>query len=186
MRHAVLIILLLAACAASPALAGISVIGNTLGRECYEQTLGESTPVRNLQALAVCNRAVEDFTVSIHDRTAAFVNRADILLRMQRFREAVADSEKAISFDPAISVAHLNRGAGMIGLERYGEALAPLDRAIELGVDRLQLAYFDRGLAKDYMGDASGAYYDYRKAVELDPGFTLASQQLSRFTVQKR
>ena len=36
------------------------------------------------------------------------------------------------------------------------------------------------------MGDLKGAYLDYRKAAELDPGFDLPRQQLTRFTVVTR
>ena len=31
--------------------------------------------------------------------------------------------------------------------------------------------------------DARGAYEDYKKAIEIDPTFTLAADQLKRFTV---
>jgi tetratricopeptide (TPR) repeat protein len=108
------------------------------------------------------------------------------LLKMQKYGEAVADSEKGIMLDPRMSAAHLNRGAGTIGLERYNDALASLNQAIDLGSDNLQLIYFDRGLAKENLGDVKGAYYDYRKAVELDPSFQLAIHQLSRFAVTTR
>ena len=178
------IFILLGVCTASPAFAGAMVIGNDIGRECYDQTLLDPTPMRNFQALQICNKAVEDFDVNAYNRAAALVNRADILLRMARYHEAVADSEKGIAIDAEIGVAHLNRGAGMIGLERYNEALDSLNRAIDLNVGKLQLAYFDRGLAKENLGDVRGAYYDYRKAAELDPSFQLAAQQLTRFTVK--
>jgi tetratricopeptide (TPR) repeat protein len=142
--------------------------------------------MRNILALEVCDEAVEDHGGDSHDRVAALVNRADILLRLNRFREAAADSDKAIAIDSGLGVAYLNRGAGMIGMGRYNDALLSLDRAIELGMDRSQLAYFDRGLAKEHLGDVRGAYYDYRKAAELDPSFKLATDQLSRFIVTPR
>jgi tetratricopeptide (TPR) repeat protein len=181
-----LVLLLLGIFAAPPAFAGALVVGAGVDRECYEQTLSQPTPMRNIAALKICDTAVEDHAVNTYNRAAAFVNRADILLRMGRFPEAISDSEKAIALDPEIGAGHLNRGAGMIGLQRYDEAVASLNRAVELGTAKLQLAYFDRGMAKEYLGDMRGAYYDYRKAAELDPSFQLASSQLSRFTVTTR
>jgi tetratricopeptide (TPR) repeat protein len=186
MRRSVVILALSGVFAAPAALAAVVVIGQGLGRECYEQTLLDPTPMRNVLALDACDRAVEDYSVSSHDRAAALVNRGDILLRLNRFQEASADSDKAIAIEFGLGVAHLNRGAGLIGLKRYHEALSSLDEAIELGVNRSQLAYFDRGLAKENLGDIRGAYYDYRKAAELDPSFKLATDQLSRFTVIPR
>jgi tetratricopeptide (TPR) repeat protein len=182
MRQPMFVLLLFGVCAASPAFAGTLVIGAGLGRECYEQTLSQPNPMRNIAALQICDKAVEDHSVNTYNRAAALVNRADILLRMGRFPEAISDSETAIALDPNIGAAHLNRGAGLIGLQHYDEALASLNRAVDLG--ELQLAYFDRGMAKEYLGDARGAYYDYRKAAELDPSFQLASNQLSRFTIK--
>lgn len=191
MRHGIaglslFVLSLVAAFIATPAPAGTIVVGRGIGRECYEQTLLDPTPMRNILALEICDRAVEDYSVDSRTRVAAFVNRADILLRMRRFGEAVADADRGIKMDPLMGVAHLNRGAGMIGLERYNEALASLNQAIDLGVGKLQLAYFDRGMAKEYLGDVRGAYFDYRKAAEMDPTFQLATEQLSRFTVKTR
>jgi tetratricopeptide (TPR) repeat protein len=186
MRRRVIVLALSAVFAATAARAGVVVIGKGVGRECYEQTLLDPTPMRNILALEVCDEAVEAHGGDSHDRVAALVNRADILLRLNRFREAAADSDKAIAIDSGLGVAHLNRGAGMIGMGRYNDALPSLDRAIELGMDRSQLAYFDRGLAKEHLGDVRGAYYDYRKAAELDPSFKLATDQLSRFIVTPR
>ena len=75
-------------------------------------------------------------------------------------------------------------GRGSVGLARYQEALPALEKAITLGAgNKLQMAYFDRGLARDYLGDLRGAYFDYKKAVELDPYFEPAKEQLARFTV---
>ena len=33
------------------------------------------------------------------------------------------------------------------------------------------------------INDARGAYLDYRKALDIDPTFTLASEQLTRFLI---
>ena len=56
--------------------------------------------------------------------------------------------------------------------------------AITLGMsDRLQLAYFNRGMARENLGDIRGAYYDYKRASDLDPKFEPAREQLARFTV---
>ena len=66
----------------------------------------------------------------------------------------------------------------------YSWIIDSWDKAIALGAgNRLQMAYFDRGLARDYLGDMRGAYFDYRKAIEIDPEFAPAKEQLARFTV---
>jgi tetratricopeptide (TPR) repeat protein len=47
----------------------------------------------------------------------------------------------------------------------------------------VHLAYYNRGLTKEKLNDVRGAYEDYKKALELNPTFTLAADQLKRFTV---
>ena len=73
---------------------------------------------------------------------------------------AVEDAEQALALDPTEAVAHLNRGAGMVGLRRYQDAIAALDQAIALKIEPLQIAYFNRALAKEALGDVPGAYPD--------------------------
>ena len=114
MRQPMFVLLLFGVFAVSPAFAGTLVIGAGLGRECYEQTLSQPNPMRNIAALQICDKAVEDHSVNTYNRAAALVNRADILLRMGHFPEAISDSESAIALDPDIGAAHLNRGAGLI------------------------------------------------------------------------
>jgi tetratricopeptide (TPR) repeat protein len=169
---------------ALPASAGMRVVGNTLGEECYQDTLLAPNPRRNADALAVCDRAVVDTTVNAYNQAANHVNRAEIRLRMANFQGALDDAEAALAIHDGIGTAYLNRGAGLVGLGRHAQALPDFDKALALGVDRPQLAYFDRAIARENVGDIKGAYLDYKKASEIDPRLEIARAQLSRFTVR--
>ena len=76
----------------------------------------------------------------------------------------------------------------MIIYHRYDDALHDIDKGLGLGAKKPEIAYYDRAIADEALGDIRGAYEDYKKAVEIDPTFTLASDQLARFKVivQKR
>ena len=176
------VITLLALCA--PACAGIRVVGNSVGAECYQDTLMAPNPGRNADALAACDRAVVDAGVSTWNRAASHVNRAEIRLRMQNFQGAFEDAQAALDIDNGIGTAWLNRGAGLVGLNRFAEALPAFDKALQLGVDRPQLVYFDRAIARENLGDLKGAYLDYKKAAEIDPRLQIAREQLARFSVR--
>ena len=53
-----------------------------------------------------------------------------------------------------------------------------------MGANRPQIAYADRGLAHEALGNVRAAYEDYKKAAEIEPDFALtASSQLARFKV---
>jgi tetratricopeptide (TPR) repeat protein len=156
------------------------------GRDCYIQTLLDATPDNNRQALSICNRAVADAVTNAMDsyyRAATLVNRADIRLRLEDYAGVVADSKEALSAFDGLAPAYVNLGAGMIGLKRYEEAVTFLNKAIDLDGTDPELAYFNRALAKENLGDIRGAYFDYRKASELNPKFQRALDELTRFKV---
>ena len=172
------------AASTAPAAAAIVVEVGSAGRDCYDATLQASTPDNDRSGLLVCQQAVESPNPQI--RVAALVNRSDIRLRMQDFNGAVADAEQALALPSGLAVAHLNRGAGLVGLKRDADALPVFDRAIALGGDPAELIYYDRAMAKENLGDLKGAYADYRKALEINPKFQMAADELTRFKVTTR
>ena len=78
---------------------------------------------------------------------------------------------------------YVDRGAVYIVLERYGDALKDIDQGLAVGANKPHIAYYDRAIVDEAMGNIRGAYMDYKKALELQPDFGLASEQLTRFKV---
>jgi tetratricopeptide (TPR) repeat protein len=155
------------------------VIGGGLATECYATAeYGDA-----FTAFDICTRALSNQALSVRDRAATYVNRSVIRLRVRDFSGAIADVDQSIQRWPQLSEPYVNRGAALINLDRPQEALVELDKAINMGLEKLHLAHYNRGLAKEKMNDARGAYADYRRALELDPTFTLANEQLQRFLV---
>lgn len=160
-----------------------AVLSRGNARECYLATLKDPSPDNSRTGLEACSAALDSATDS-EARAALLVNRAYIRLRMADYADTVADANAGLSLAPDLAAAYLNRGAGLIGLGRYQEALPSLERAVALSSgDKLELAYYNRGIAREHLGDIRGAYFDYKKAAELDPKFAPAQEQLTRFTV---
>jgi tetratricopeptide (TPR) repeat protein len=155
------------------------VIGGGLANECY--STAENGDVN--KAFDVCTRALSNPDLSVRDRAATYVNRSVVRIRVRDYSGAIADCDQSIQRWPDLSEPHVNRGAALINLDRPRDALTELDFAINKGLDKVHLAYYNRGLAKEKINDLRGAYLDYRKALELDPTFTLASEQLERFLI---
>lgn len=152
-------------------------------RECYLATLRDGSPENNQDGVKACSAALEAATDN-DMRAGLLVNRAYIHLRMADYAETIADADASLSLSPDLAEGYLNRGAGLIGLGRYGDALPSLEKAVSLSAgDKLELAYYNRAIAREHLGDLKGAYFDYKKAAELDPKFAAARQQLTRFTV---
>ena len=104
-------------------------------------------------------------------------------MRAGLYEKALSDYEKSKRISPDTGETYLNEGAAYIFIEAYDKALQSLDQAIAYGSNDLHAAYYNRALAKEKLDDVEGAYYDFRRALELKPDWELAEWQLSRFEV---
>src|SRR4029077_5685391 len=120
---------------------GATVIGRDDARQCYLATVAEPSTAAYRRGLQYCDRAIAGENGDFELRARLLVNRSDIRLRMQDYKNAVADADAGIALDADLATAYLNRGAGLIGLKQYQEALPALEKAIALNNgERLQLA----------------------------------------------
>jgi len=78
---------------------------------------------------------------------------------------------------------YVDRGATLIAQKRYADAIKDINKGIALGAKQPHIAYFDRAIADEALGNLQAAYDDYRQALTLAPNFTLASDELKRFKV---
>lgn len=170
----------LAVWSVAPAQAAVTVLGNGVAHSCYQFAEFGGNP---LDGVATCNFALDQTTLDVKDRAATFVNRGILRARERDFDGALADYNRGLQMDGSLGEGYVDRGAVMIEMRRYDDALADLDKGIALGANRLQIAYYDRGIADEALGNVRAAYEDYKKAAEIQPDFTLATEQLSRFRV---
>lgn len=170
-----------------PARAGIIVmVHGGAGQDCYIATLHAPEQLPNAHALEVCERAVRDTSIGERDRAASAINRAYLELRLGQYEAVLADSDRAIALMPSLAEGWLNRGAALVGLARYHEAVPALERSLAAGLGKQEAAYLDIGMAKEGLRDVRGAYENYKKAVDINPAFEMASDQLKRFTVVRK
>jgi len=134
------------------------------------------------KGLKVCAIAL-DQGLSVNDRAATFDNRGIILNRLGRFDAAASDFSRAITLRPDLGDAYINFGSILIRRKSYEEALVQINKGMTLGASFPQFGYYDRALALELLGRYKEAYYDYKKALEIEPNFTLASDRLKDFTV---
>ena len=168
------------ALASHGAMAAVTVLGSTTASSCYRAAeFGGNAK----DGIALCTEALEQETLTVKDRAATFVNRGILLSRNDEPDAALADYDKGLSLDATLGEGYVDRGAVLIVLKRYDDALNSINRGIALGASRLQIAYYDRALVEEAMGNVRAAYEDYKMATQIEPGFALASAQLGRFKV---
>ena len=170
----------MAAFAALPAEAAVTVLGNGIARACYEAAeFGGDAH----DGIAECSLALDEAAIPITERAATFINRGILRSRSSDPDGALDDYNHGLELRPNLGEGYVDRGAVMILFQRYADALKDITKGIDLGANKPEIAYYDRAIADEALGDIRGAYEDYKKAVEIAPDFTLATEHLSRFKV---
>lgn len=168
------------ALAAGSAQAAVTVIGGGMAQACSEAAVGGESDIK-FQRL--CTEALDSEFLSARDRAGTLVNRGVLKLRRGTYPEATQDFNQAVKLQPGMGEAYVNRGAASIGQKRYADSLPDINRGLELGVQEPAKAYYNRALAYEGLEDAKSAYFDYQKALEMQPDWEAPREQLTRFSV---
>jgi tetratricopeptide (TPR) repeat protein len=181
---------LLALCAAPLAHAtGVVVgtsIGNSFARTCYIAAQRGNNLIRDD---VTCTTALDQEPLSLRDRAATLINRGVVRTGLRLYGAALEDYEEAIAAGDHLGagdlgVAYVDRAAVLNQVGRYHEARESANKGLLLGASNPEIGYYARAVSEEKMGDLRAAYYDYKQALSLQPGFTLAAQQLTRFRVE--
>lgn len=94
--------------------------------------------------------------------------------------EAMQTYTQAIKAHPNFREAYYNMGyVLMFYLKLYSESLQYFNQAVQVDPTYYQ-AYYNRGYSFELMGDINNAAKDYKKALQIQPDYTLAAQGLER------
>jgi len=115
------------------------------------------------------------------DRAATYVNRAVVRTNAGHLAAALRDLEHAETLRPDLGEIYATRGNVFFYQNSFEEALAEHNRGIEVGMQKLHAAYYNRGLALEQLGRFNEAKEAYRQSIALAPKFDLAKARLSMF-----
>lgn len=160
--------------------AAVWVVGRGPAADCY---VAAATDRQDRKSIELCDLALEHDFLIRQDRSATHVNRGVLWMRRNQDERALADFDASIALTPEFGEAHLMRGIALVELGRHREAIDALTQAMSLNPDRPERAYYYRAAAYEELGDARGAYDDYRRAAEIAPDWRPASVELTRFRV---
>jgi tetratricopeptide (TPR) repeat protein len=184
MNHQILLFAAVMALALPVAVQAQTVVSRGVGlaHDCFMYAKGGFRPLEGVQ---ICNMALRREMLTAKDKAATHDNRGVILNILNRVDAAADDFHAAIRLDPTLGDPYVNLGSMLIRKRQYPEALEQINKGLELGVSFPHIGYYDRALAYDLLGRYREAYYDYKKAVELEPNFKPASDRLKDFTVTR-
>jgi len=153
--------------------------GSGPGQDCYIHARFGYNPVEGVKACTIALGQVQ----TTNDRAATYDNLGIILNQEGRFDEAASDFSRAAMLRPDLGDAYINIGSVLIRKKSYEDALVQINKGMALGPSFPHIGYYDRALALEFLGRYREAYFDYKKALEIEPNFILASERLKDFVV---
>jgi len=160
----------------------VMVVGEGLAHDCFLMAKAGNDPFKGI---ATCNEALAEEALDPGQRAGTFINRAVMEAALGRVDDAMRDYDEGITIKPDLGDGYVDRGAALIKLKRYDEAMTDINKGIALGLSYEHLGYYNRAVAEFYLGRITESYYDYKKALEIEPDFAPATEQLKNFVVTK-
>jgi tetratricopeptide (TPR) repeat protein len=167
----------------APAQALVAVVGAGMAHDCF---IAAKAGVDLRGGVATCTMALTEETLDARSRAGTYVNRAVMKVALGHLDDAMSDYNSGLSIDPNLGDGYVDRGAALISLKRYDDAIADINKGIGLGQSYEQVGYYNRGVAEFFVGRIPESYRDFKKALEIAPEFTLASEQLKNFVVTRK
>ena len=162
----------------------VTTIGSDANiRRCSEAVVAGDSSDRTVEE---CTRALNYRRIDRATQLQLLINRGVTHMRRGENEPALADFDEVIRLDRRQAEAHLNRGAVLVQMRQHGPAISAITEALGLGVREPHKAYFNRGAAREALGDLRGAYEDYSTALEIQPDWGPASAELARFARGRR
>jgi tetratricopeptide (TPR) repeat protein len=178
----VLIVLLLCMPKVSLAQALTVIGGDAWAQECFDNAeyVAQKMPIITRTLLEPCDSALAYGTLSLADRAATYSNRGIIYSGNEDIDSAMADYAKAIVVRPEAPEIYVNRGNAYFLNRDYIMALDDYEHSIELGIRQLHFVRYNMGMTYERIGNDEAAEYQFRVAIELEPGWELVENRLER------
>jgi tetratricopeptide (TPR) repeat protein len=138
------------------------------------------------QTIETCTLAINSEPLAGRDLAGTHVNRGVLYMHNMEWGPALDDLDIALSIDPRMGEALVNRGALLIAKGRFADGIAEINRGLALNPEEPERAYYNRALAEERLDNVKGAYYDYLRASELAPTWTAPQEELKRFRVSPK
>ena len=183
MKALVLAVGAVAFTAAFPASAGISVVNGSFAEGCFKAAEQHNI---TLESMNTCDRAFSDQALTAEDRLATHVNRGIVRMLRSDYERAGDDFDMAMRMDPNRSEPYLNKAILELRAGHSNAAVPLFSKAIELGTELPEVAYYGRGLAQEDVGNVKAAYTDLQQATSLKPQWDAPRKDLARYKVSRR
>jgi tetratricopeptide (TPR) repeat protein len=158
-------------------------LGKGYAHDCFTYAKAGNDAYDGVEA---CDQALRIEPLTPKDRAATYDNRGVMLDQLGKTAKAADDFHMAIALNENLGDPHVNLGSMLIKERRYAEALDEINKGIALGMSFAEIGYYDRAIAEELSGQYADAYHDYKKVLEIEPGYAPATERLKDFIVTTR
>ena len=155
-------------------------MGKGYSHDCFAYAKAGTDPY---DGVSVCDQALKDEVMTSKDRAATYDNRGIMLDLLGRTDKAAADFHMASMLNESLGDPHVNLGSMMIKERRYSDAMDEINKGLDLGMSFPHIGYYDRAIAEEMLGHFKESYFDFKKVLELEPGYAPATERLKDFIV---
>ncbi len=165
----------------------VTVMGSSIeAQNCYTAAiLSTRTKSASETDIDNCTLAITKGNLKKAHKAATFLNRGIIYSSLSNFDQAMADYEQAKELTPRKGEVYLNIGNINYIDGDYNKAIAEYSTAIKYKVKARYVAYTNRGMSYQKLGQLNEAEENYRKALSLSPNFAIAKQLLDELLIVK-
>ena len=159
--------------------------GDAVALNHYNQADIQSKNGNSAEAIKLYKNALEKYPdVDDKRKSEAYNNMGNAKMRIQNFKGAISDFNKAIEINPKLDKTYYNRGVARYGLGDFRGAIFDYNGALQINPN-LAVAYFNRALTKFNISDFKGSINDYSKYLEINPNLPEAyiNRGNSKFSV---
>jgi tetratricopeptide (TPR) repeat protein len=173
--------------------AAIAVFGGGEGEACWRAAVASvlihmDSAVEEARwkadSINLCDLAISGPELNRQDLASTWVNRGILEMSREGYRKAEDNFREALKISPKLAEAHVDLGSTMINLHRYEEGIAETQTGIALNSKEIERAYYNLGIAYEFLGKLQEAYDSYKKAAELKPTWQDPKDQMARFVTQ--
>ena len=150
---------------------------------CYHiAKLSSLNTEENLRGLKYCNRAIRFDSLGKTALAKTYINRGVLLKNLQRTEYAKGDYLRARKLLGDTAALRVNIGNTKYIEKDYHKAIAEYNKALAMQLERPYIAYLNRGLAHERLGNYQDAINDYLQALTDNPRLDAARNQLINIT----
>jgi tetratricopeptide (TPR) repeat protein len=173
--------------------AAIAVFGGGEGESCWRAALASvlihmDSAVEEARwkadSIELCDEALSGPELTRQDVANTWVNRGILEMSRESYRKAEDNFRQALRLYPKLAEAHVNLGSTMINLHRYAEGIVETQTGIDLKSKEIERAYFNLGIAYEYLDRLQEAYDSYKMAAQLKPTWQDPKDEMARFVTQ--